>query len=81
MITKAQLDAHAAWIRDEPGGVRLSLLNADLRDADLSGVDLSGADLRGIDLHGDGSGAVYCQQRQQHCGNFVQARLDLDKGA
>ena len=58
MITKDQLDAHAAWVKGEPGGVRLSLSGANLPGANLSGADLSGANLSGADLFGaDLSGA------------------------
>ena len=41
------LSLHAKWLRDEPGGIR-----ANLRDADLSGANLIGANLRDADLIG-----------------------------
>ena len=45
-------DAHAAWLRGEPGGVRANLSGANLSDADLSGAALRGAALRGAALRG-----------------------------
>jgi hypothetical protein len=44
------LDAHAAWLRGEPGGVRAALSGADLSGADLRGADLRDADLSGAYL-------------------------------
>ena len=41
------IESHGKWLRDEDGGER-----ADLRDANLGGADLRGADLRGADLRG-----------------------------
>ena len=44
------LDLHGKWLRNEPGGVRANLRNADLRYADLRNADLRYADLRNADL-------------------------------
>lgn len=41
---------HSKWLRDEDGGERANLRDADLRNADLRGIDLSHADLRGADF-------------------------------
>ena len=55
-ITQEDLAKHAAWLRDEPEGVRIvtvvdaNLIGADLRGANLIGANLSGADLSGADL-------------------------------
>ena len=46
-ITQKDLAKHAAWLRNEPEGVRIvTVVDADLSDANLSGADLSGANLR-----------------------------------
>ena len=47
---KEILNKHKMWLRDEEGGERADLSNADLRGFDLSNINLSGADLRNIDL-------------------------------
>ena len=52
MITQEQLDAHAAWLRGEPGGVRLDLTGAVLTRAVLIRANLFGANLFGADLRG-----------------------------
>ena len=49
------LAAHAAWVKNEPGGKRADLSGADLsranlRDANLRGANLSDADLSGANL-------------------------------
>jgi uncharacterized protein YjbI with pentapeptide repeats len=44
---KAVLEKHQLWLKDDSGGER-----ADLREADLSGADLREADLREADLRG-----------------------------
>ncbi|MEY8360032.1 pentapeptide repeat-containing protein [Anaerotruncus colihominis] len=44
------LDKHAAWLRDEPEGVKANLSGAYLFGADLFGADLSGANLSGAYL-------------------------------
>ena len=41
------IESHGKWLRNEEGGKK-----ADLRDANLGGADLGGADLRGADLRG-----------------------------
>jgi hypothetical protein len=46
------LDLHGKWLRNEPGGVRASLRNTNLRNADLTGAKLQEADLLGADLPG-----------------------------
>jgi hypothetical protein len=51
------LRLHGMWRRDEVGGKRANLADAnlagaDLADADLRGADLAGADLRGANLAG-----------------------------
>ena len=52
-ITQEDLAKHAAWLRDEPEGVRIvTVVNANLRGANLIGANLSGADLSGADLRG-----------------------------
>ena len=57
-ITQEDLAKHAAWLRDEPEGVRIvTVINADLRGANLRGANLIGANLsdanlRGADLRG-----------------------------
>ena len=52
------LQAHKAWLNNEPGGNRADLSRADLRGADLSRADLRGADLSEADLRwADLSGA------------------------
>ena len=44
------LELHAKWLRNEAGGVRLDLSNADLRSAIMRGVNLTGADLSGATM-------------------------------
>ena len=56
------IKSHGRWLRNEEGGERANLRDADLRganlrganlrDAYLSGANLSGADLRGANLRG-----------------------------
>ena len=46
---KETLDAHACWLREEPGS-RANLSGANLSRANLSGADLRYADLRHADL-------------------------------
>ena len=46
----AILASHAAWLRNEDGGIRADLTGADLSRADLTGANLRGADLTGADL-------------------------------
>ena len=46
------LGLHTKWLRDEPGGVRANLSDADLSRAYLSGANLSGAYLSGAYLSG-----------------------------
>ena len=49
---KAVLVAHLAWLRNEPGGVRASLIGASLDRASLDGASLIGASLNGASLDG-----------------------------
>ena len=55
-ITQEDLAKHAAWLENEPGGVRIvtevgaDLSGANLRDANLSDANLIGADLIGANL-------------------------------
>ena len=51
MVTKDELDSHAAWLRGE-NGARLVKANANLAGADLTGANLRDADLRGVILTG-----------------------------
>ena len=52
-ITQEDLAKHAAWLRDEPEGVRIvTVVNANLRGANLRGANLIGANLSGADLSG-----------------------------
>lgn len=46
------LDRHKKWLRNEDGGERANLLDADLSGADLSEADLARANLKGTDLSG-----------------------------
>ena len=46
------LRLHAAWLRDEPGGVRANLDGANLDGASLNGASLIGASLAGASLIG-----------------------------
>jgi hypothetical protein len=50
MITKEELKLHAKWLRNEPDGVRLVRLLANLAGANLAGANLRDADLTGADL-------------------------------
>jgi hypothetical protein len=50
-ITREDLAKHAAWLENEPGGVRIvTEVGADLIGANLSGANLSDANLIGADL-------------------------------
>ena len=53
-ITQEKLNSiiasHGKWLRDEEGGKRANLRDADLRGAYLGDADLGGANLRGADL-------------------------------
>ena len=44
------IESHGKWLRDEEGGEKAYLRDADLRGADLGGADLRGVDLGGVDL-------------------------------
>ena len=44
------LTAHKRWLREEPGGARANLTDADLADANLAHADLARANLAGADL-------------------------------
>ena len=46
------LEKHMKWLRDEEGGERANLYNADLSDANLCHANLYGADLSGANLSG-----------------------------
>jgi hypothetical protein len=46
------LELHRKWFRNEEGGKRADLSDANLSDADLSGANLSGANLSGANLSG-----------------------------
>ena len=46
------IKSHGRWLRNEEGGERANLSDADLSGADLSDAYLSGANLRGADLSG-----------------------------
>ena len=48
----AVLASHAAWLRDEDGGVRADLSGANLKGANLKGANLTGADLTCANLTG-----------------------------
>ena len=43
---------HKLWLKDEDGGERANLIDADLRGANLRGSNLIDASLRGADLSG-----------------------------
>ena len=54
-LTKEEIEVlqrHAKWLKDEEGGEKADLWDADLRDADLRGANLRDADLRGANLRG-----------------------------
>lgn len=42
--------AHSAWLRGEPGGVRLDFEGANLMRANFTGANLDGANLDGASL-------------------------------
>ena len=46
------IKSHGRWLRNEEGGERANLSDADLSGADLSDADLRGANLSGADLRG-----------------------------
>ena len=46
------LKKHSAWLKDENGGEKADLSEANLRWANLSEADLRGANLRGANLSG-----------------------------
>ena len=53
-LTKEEIEVlqrHAKWLKNEEGGERADLHEADLRGADLHEANLRWADLRGADLH------------------------------
>ena len=54
-LTKEEIEVlqrHAKWLKNEEGGEKADLQDADLRGADLRGADLQDADLRGANLWG-----------------------------
>ena len=53
------IKSHGRWLRNEEGGERANLSDADLSGADLSDAYLSGADLRGADLRGANLRSAY----------------------
>ena len=46
------IKSHGRWLRNEEGGERANLSDADLSGADLSDANLRGANLRGANLRG-----------------------------
>ena len=46
------IESHGKWLRNEEGGEKAFLEDADLRGADLRGANLRGADLEGANLKG-----------------------------
>ena len=53
-LTKEEIEVlqrHAKWLKNEEGGERADLHEADLRGADMHEANLRWADLRGADLH------------------------------
>lgn len=73
-ITQEQLTkilaSHGKWWRDEEGGQRAYLRDADLQGADLRGADLQCANLRDADLRG-----AYLQGADLQCANLQGADL------
>ena len=54
-LTKEEIEVlqrHAKWLKNEEGGEKADLRDADLRGANLWGADLQGANLQGADLRG-----------------------------
>ena len=52
-LTKEEIEVlqrHAKWLKNEEGGEKANLRDADLWDADLRGANLRDADLRDADL-------------------------------
>ena len=52
-LTKEEIEVlqrHAKWLKNEEGGEKADLWDANLQDADLRGANLWGADLRGANL-------------------------------
>ena len=49
---KKIIASHGKWLRNEEGGEKADLGDADLRGADLGDADLRGADLGDVDLRG-----------------------------
>ena len=49
---KEIIAAHGRWLKDEPGGERADLRNANLRGANLGGADLRNTNLCGANLRG-----------------------------
>ena len=54
-LTKEEIEVlqrHAKWLKNEEGGEKANLRDADLQDANLRDANLWGADLRGANLRG-----------------------------
>ena len=73
---KETLDAHACWLREEPGS-RADLSGADLHDADLRRADLRRADLRRADL--SGADLRYADLRHADLSRANLSRADLSR--
>jgi hypothetical protein len=93
---KTILDAHQAWLRNEPGGKRANLSGADLVDANLTDANLSGANLTdanltgvyleranlsGADLSGANLTGVHLERANLTDANLYVACADHVKGA
>ena len=64
------LSKHAKWLRDEDGGERANLQDADVQDADLQDADLRGADLQCANLRD-----ANLRDANLQCANLQEADL------
>ena len=70
------LDAHKLW-REDKGGKRADLRDANLRGADLRDANLRGADLRGADLLGANLSGADLSGADLRGANLLGADLDF----
>ena len=84
MDLKEVIRLHLMWLRDEDGGKRADLVEADLRRADLVEADLRRADLGGANLEGADLGGANLRRANLGGANLEGADLegaDLDYAA
>ena len=68
------IEKHGKWLRDEDGGERADLSDADLSGANLSDANLSGANLSDADLSGSNLSGAYLSGANLSDANLSEIR-------